>query len=70
METQKFDFSFKEIKKFSILTCAKVLKSPYLRQYQSYSCSCYINGKVFMSATTLIGLLSYAIHKYSSSFNI
>ena len=26
-------------------------KSPWLRQYQFFSCKCYINGKVFTSAT-------------------
>ena len=34
-----------------ILTFDEELKSPYLRQYQSYISNRYINGKVFMSTT-------------------
>ena len=35
METQKFDFFSKKFE-IRILTFDKELKSPYLRQYQSY----------------------------------
>ena len=40
-------------KKFEIqiLTCDDELKSPWLRQYQSYVSNWYINGKVFKSTT-------------------
>ena len=40
-------------KKFEIwiLTCDEELKSPYIRQYQSYISNWYINGKVFTSTT-------------------
>ena len=35
-----------------ILTRVDELKSPYLRQYQSYTSNWYINGKIFTSTTT------------------
>ena len=38
--------------KIRILTFDEELKSPYLRQYQSYISNWYINGKVFTSTTT------------------
>ena len=34
-----------------ILTCAEVLKSPWLRQYQSYSSNWYMIGELFTSTT-------------------
>ena len=37
--------------KIQILTCAEELKSPSLRQYQSYISNWHINGKVFKSTT-------------------
>ena len=48
METRKFEFFFKKVR---ILTFDEELKSPYLRQYQSYISNWYINGKVFTSTT-------------------
>ena len=48
METRKFDFFFKKVWN---LTFDEELKSPYLRQYQSYISNWYINGKVFTSNT-------------------
>ena len=46
-----FFFFFFLISKYWILTCADKLKSPYLRQYQSYISNWYINGKVITSTT-------------------
>ena len=50
MGTQKFDFFFLKFE-IQILTCAEELKSPSLRQYQSYISNWHINGKVFTSTT-------------------
>ena len=35
-----------------ILSVHREKKSPWLRQYQSYICNWYVNGKVFTSTTT------------------
>ena len=51
METQKVDFFSKKFE-IQILTFDEELKSPYLRQYQSYISNWYINGMVFTSTTT------------------
>ena len=50
METRKFEFFSKKFE-IRILTFDEELKSPYLRQYQSYISNWYINGKVFTSTT-------------------
>ena len=51
METKKkLILVFEKVRNW-ILTCAKELKSPWLRQYQSYISNWYINGKVFTSTT-------------------
>ena len=50
METQKFDFFFPKKFEIRILTCDEELKSPLLRQYQSYISNWYINEKVFTSS--------------------
>ena len=44
-------FFFSKKFEIRILTFDKELKSPYLRQYQSYISNWYINGKVFTSTT-------------------
>ena len=53
MEIQKKKWFFFS-KKFEIriLTFDEELKSPYLRQYQSYISNWYVSGKVFTSTTT------------------
>ena len=51
METQKFDFFSSKKFEIRILTFDEELKSPYLRQYQSYISNWYINGMVFTSTT-------------------
>ena len=48
MQTQKFDFFFKKVRNSNF---DEELKSPKLRQYQSYISNWYINGKVFTSTT-------------------
>ena len=48
----KIDIFFTKFRNW-ILTCAEKLKSPYLRQYQSYNSNWYNNGKVFTSTTAL-----------------
>ena len=50
MENRKFDF-FPNKFEIRILTFDEELKSPLLRQYQSYISNWYINGKVFTSTT-------------------
>ena len=44
-------FFFSKKFEIRILTFDEEMKSPYLRQYQSYISNWYINGKVFMSTT-------------------
>ena len=48
-ENPKIRFFF--FKKVRIFISDEELKSPYLRQYQSYISNWYINGKVFTSTT-------------------
>ena len=48
----KIWFFFSQKFEIRILTCAKKLKSPQLRQYQSYNSNWYINRTVFTSTTT------------------
>ena len=48
----KIGFFFSKKFEIRILTFDKELKSPYLRQYQSYISNWYTNGKVFTSTTT------------------
>ena len=47
----KIWFFFSKKFEIRILTFDEELKSPYLRQYQSYISNWYINGKVFTSTT-------------------
>ena len=47
----KIGFFFSKKFEIRILTFDEELKSPYLRQYQSYISNWYINGKVFTSTT-------------------
>ena len=54
IETYQLDFIFIKGRNWILtcsLTCAEELKSPWLRQYQSYSSNCYIIGEVFTSTT-------------------
>ena len=60
-------------KKFEIriLTRDDELKSPYLRQYQSYNSNWYINGKVFTSTTTWTHKnLIFFSKKFGSEFQL